>query len=375
PSQHNKLATKHIECPCYLDPRCQMALAFQEARDYWARHPDDTANARNEVQCSIEEWLVAKRLLKSPDPPINDSQSDIDECPPSPSPARRVGFKLPRLKPLSLGRRLSLPDGSSPIALPLLSPDRLPVRRRNTDSDAAHDPARNAKSISMSPKYPTRLFRDMTGFFRSTKHKRHSGASYSGRSDTSRTHSQYPGTESARSSSLDEQRLAASGLEVPSVSAPQPGCVPSIYEDASEATAFFLPPSQSSLPQDYATNELGSSFAPQAAETSSTNRTSSDRDPAYTALVPILYEIDALTEHPKFKAIAVENHDEDYVRFWETFAQLSAKEVLYAVYAIRSGVLDVPLGDDHSTGIGMVFVALWALVASMACIYLCLCLP
>ncbi|KAI0665511.1 hypothetical protein C8Q78DRAFT_1148620 [Trametes maxima] len=374
PPPHHELAAEHTNCPCYLDPRCQMAVAFQGARDYWARHPNDAANARNEVHESIEEWLVAKRLLKASEPLLNESpeQSDADDYPPSPSPARRAGFKLPRIKPLNLGRRLSLPGSSSRSVLPLLSPDRRLMHRRNTDGDATRDIESRMKYISMSPKSPKKLLRDMAGFFRSTKHK-HSSASYSG-SDASQDHSDHSDLLS-----IDQRILAMSETHVRCIDVSE--YAPSIYEDASDAVDFLLPPSPlpSCLSQDSAMNNPNRDLLTlRRAETPLADRITTqgtvDRDPAYTALVPILYEIDALADNPKFKTIAAENHDEDYERFWETFAQLSAKEVLSAVYAIRSGVLDVPLGDDRSIGTGVVILALWACVASVGCIYLSLCL-
>ncbi|KAI0654601.1 hypothetical protein C8Q70DRAFT_925563, partial [Cubamyces menziesii] len=99
-------------------------------------------------------------------------------------------------------------------------------------------------------------------------------------------------------------------------------------------------------------------------------------DPAYAALMPILYELEAMHELPRCKAVAAEHNDEDYMQFWETFSQLSAKDILSAVYAIRAGVLDAPIPCDAgaaSTGAAVVLCAFWGFSASVVALYLYFC--
>ncbi|KAJ3008623.1 hypothetical protein NUW54_g3083 [Trametes sanguinea] len=100
-------------------------------------------------------------------------------------------------------------------------------------------------------------------------------------------------------------------------------------------------------------------------------------DPAYAALMPILYELDALAENPRCKAIAAQNDDDDYRQFWETFSQLSAKDVLCAVYAIRAGALEMPDISDSTTTfpVAGLLCALWGLLASTLALYLYLRVP
>ncbi|EJF58904.1 hypothetical protein DICSQDRAFT_172563 [Dichomitus squalens LYAD-421 SS1] len=98
-------------------------------------------------------------------------------------------------------------------------------------------------------------------------------------------------------------------------------------------------------------------------------------DPAYRVLLPILHELDEMTINPRCRTIAEEHQDEDYSQFWEIFSQVSAKEILDAVYAIRAGVLDIPADPcsrDDSFLLTTLFV-LWAGSATLLSMYLYFC--
>lgn len=94
--------------------------------------------------------------------------------------------------------------------------------------------------------------------------------------------------------------------------------------------------------------------------------------------MPILYELDAFAERPRYAAIAASHDDPDYARFWEAFAQLSAREVLLAVYALRAGAFDEPhimvVGNESpASAMVVVVLTLWAIGASALVIYLYYC--
>ena len=95
-------------------------------------------------------------------------------------------------------------------------------------------------------------------------------------------------------------------------------------------------------------------------------------DPAYRALLPIVYGLEAITSNPRRRSVGEKHDDEDYAKFWETFGQLSAKEVLYAVYAIRDGALDVRIessGEHPDLPLLTTFCALWAALATILAMY------
>ncbi|KAI0691603.1 hypothetical protein C8Q76DRAFT_698422 [Earliella scabrosa] len=132
-SVHNRwtapLADRHTDCHCYSDIRCQLAVAFQQARDYWAANPNSTEHAPNEIHQSIEQWLVAKNILIGPAVTTQEPEPRPPASP-TPKPERRRSLKLPGLRrPISMNlRRLSLPAMKSTqgtIARP---------QRRQTDS-------------------------------------------------------------------------------------------------------------------------------------------------------------------------------------------------------------------------------------------------
>ncbi|KAI0365841.1 hypothetical protein BV20DRAFT_707169 [Pilatotrama ljubarskyi] len=365
--QH-RLAARHIDCPCYLDPRCQMAVAFQEARDYWARNPDDTANAPNEIHESIEKWLIAKRLLSGPAQATQEvaRARDFEEPRAAESPGKRAGFKLPRIPPLTL-RRLALPRNSSAV-LPL-KPGRLP--RRHTESETSIDRSGDIQDDASLPTSPKKILRNMAVVFRSTRQKRHLADSTHGLTNTTSAEMARRGnSDSTLASTSEEESCVVPINETNSVTLEDTS---SIYEDTTDAIELLLSTVESGSPGDAAsgnapsdTSETGEKMQP----------TEDHADAAYAALMPILYELEAFAEHPKHRAIAADNADEDYSQFWETFAQLSAKEVLYAVYAIRSGILDMPDHVDNTRGdTVVVLLALWGLVASALSMYLYWSLP
>ena len=80
--------------------------------------------------------------------------------------------------------------------------------------------------------------------------------------------------------------------------------------------------------------------------------------------MPILLGLEAITENPRRAAISEEFNDEGYVQFWEAFAQLTPKEILHAVYAMRDGPLDVRCNIPHGYPGLTYLLALWALVAT-----------
>ncbi|KAI0656352.1 hypothetical protein C8Q70DRAFT_1056599 [Cubamyces menziesii] len=102
---HNRLAAKHTDCPCNIDPRCQLAVAFQGAREYWASHPNDIANGPNEIHESIEKWLVAKRILEGPSQITLKIPRMRQETPPLEA--------LPSLSPLARLPAPGFPDSGS----------------------------------------------------------------------------------------------------------------------------------------------------------------------------------------------------------------------------------------------------------------------
>ncbi len=89
--------------------------------------------------------------------------------------------------------------------------------------------------------------------------------------------------------------------------------------------------------------------------------------------MPIVYGLETITTNPRRHSVGEEHDDEDYTKFWETFGQLSAKEVLYAVYAIRAGALDVPTIESPSQHSDLAllttFCALWAALATILAMY------
>ncbi|KAI0776539.1 hypothetical protein BD413DRAFT_668756 [Trametes elegans] len=353
PPPVNKLAAKHTGCPCYLDPRCQIAVAFQEARDYWAQNPDDIkANARNEVHESIERWLVTKRILEGPVQTIpEDVQEDnAQEILIPASPSKRTAFRLPKLRPL---RRLSLPNAETALAFPL-SPTLL--RRRHTDGETVGSPPANSGRLLAAP----RFLRNVAVVFRSSRQKRPEALL----SDEFESHisGESASTDATPSDTLDEESSIQSVRPIPDNVSEY---AISVFEDASDGMEIVLSPVSTSR-QSFVDSPLvdsprtASPVLPGGDEAS----THEDEaiDPAHAALMPILYELDALQDHPKHRAIAEEHHDENYTQFWEAFSQLSAKEVLYAVYAIRAGALDVPLDSDSPPRYKLVlFLFLWAI--------------
>ncbi|KAI0328815.1 hypothetical protein GY45DRAFT_944880 [Cubamyces sp. BRFM 1775] len=353
---HNRLAAKHTDCPCNIDPRCQLAVAFQGAREYWASHPDDVANRPNEIHESIEKWLVAKRILEGP-PQIapKDETGDPGDPPEPISPSRSSGTWLPRLR----FRRLSLPHRASSTAKSFTMSPTAKLRRRHTDSESgADDPSSSSGSMSVLPTSPTKkLFRNVALILAPGRHKRMARRrAYSEASSSSA----YESLSSSRSSGVGAQLDVTEVLNTISASAG------SIYEDAMECRAAPTLATQSDAKLCPVTRVSTSSTSHEQ------DQAGAPLDPAYAALMPILYELEAMHDHPRCKAVAAEHNDEDYMQFWETFSQLSAKDILSAVYAIRAGVLDAPIpcdGGAASTG-AVVLCAFWGFSASVIALYL-----
>ncbi|CDO75155.1 hypothetical protein BN946_scf184590.g12 [Trametes cinnabarina] len=350
PQPHRTLATRHPDCPCYLDPRCQIGVAFQEARKYWLRHPDDNVNAPNEVHQAIEEWLVAERVLDGPTQIDHQNtktglqgETGAKESTEALSLRKKAGFKVPRLRALSL-KRLVVGDGDSTTMLsPPLVSRRL--RRRHTEGDNS---LFSGNTVVPSPATPSRnILRQVAVLFR-PRRKTVSSGSADASSDASISTSQ--SCASSSSAGHNTEMLAGEGSEVG-----LRGLV-TLRPIINAATTNARAPTPAKVPDEKADGPT---------------------DPAYAALMPILYELDALAEHPRCKAIAAEHNDEDYRQFWETFSQLSAKDVLCAVYAIRAGALEIPeVSDNRTMSPGVVFLcAMWGFLASTLALYLYLHAP
>ena len=99
-------------------------------------------------------------------------------------------------------------------------------------------------------------------------------------------------------------------------------------------------------------------------------------DPAYRALVPVLAALEAYTDNPRRTTISEEFNDEGYARFWDTFAELSPKEILYAVYAMKDGgPQEVRLQTETEHSFVTFVFALWALASTALCVWLYTKLP
>ncbi|KAI0820520.1 hypothetical protein BC628DRAFT_850401 [Trametes gibbosa] len=389
----NRLAAVHADCPCYADPRCQLAVAFQEAREYWKRHPDDKENAPNEIHESIEQWLVENRLLEGPPRTIYEEPEEISV--PDKNPTRGAARRFPRIRSLNL-RRLSLPTGlgeSAAFALPLLSPTR--VQRRHTDggiSESKHKKGQEGPYSLINPASPRNLLR----VFRSAKRKRTMDAQTARSNKPTCDDASHNSCTSSGPPSVPETASAEQEL----VSEPSVPCddicedALSIYEDAldvlfqSGASTSERCTSDAALSpavslRDFHTpnsniQQLATEAPPAIADTHAEVAADADADPASNALMSILYELDAFAEHPRHAAIAASHNDPEYVRFWEAFAQLTAREILLAVYALRAGAFDEPhimvVGDAGPAGtVVAITLVLWAMSASGLAVYLYCC--
>ncbi|OJT14566.1 hypothetical protein TRAPUB_8899 [Trametes pubescens] len=363
----------------------QLAVAFQEAREYWARHPDDTENAPTDIHGEIEQWLVENRLLEPTHPLCDEPQGEPEEPSAGESPAKRTGFKLPRIRPLNL-RRMSLPTRGSSPALQPLSPGH--VQRRHTDGEALvrADESRDDTPPVVAPLSPRKLFRGAAGVFLSARRKRSKApvpastasneALADAVGDSASASGEPPCSDASDSVLSDNPLLGEHG----------PEAAESIYEDAVDALPAFFEAAAgahglselrhadalSSRPTDTESAKLP--FGREADADAD-----DDVDPAYAALMPILYELDALAENPRHTAIAASHGDADYAHFWETFAQLSARDVLFAVYALRAEAADGPHLESEGQGpllmVLAVVSALWASGASVLALYLYFHLP
>ncbi|KAI8992731.1 hypothetical protein BD414DRAFT_283700 [Trametes punicea] len=230
------------------------------------------------------------------------------------------------------------------------------MRRRHTEGDTRTS-SNDSRSLLPTPAPPRKIFRHLTVIFRSGRRKtglsRYPTDNYSEESacssESQASSSSVEGGESIAEEALSNQNRVER--------------VPSIYEDAVEIRV-------SSVASAILSAATSSARVPTPSK--GLEKAHDSADPAYAALMPILCELDALAEHPNCKAIAAQHNDEDYQQFWETFSQLSAKDVLCAVYAIRAGALEIPDVSDDSVGFPRAFIvcALWALLASGLALYL-----
>ncbi|KAJ8454176.1 hypothetical protein ONZ51_g13182 [Trametes cubensis] len=240
------------------------------------------------------------------------------------------------------------------------------LRRRHTDSESgAGDPSSSSSSMSVLPTSPTKkLFRNVALILTPGRHKRAiRRRAYSEASNSSA----YESLTSSRSSGAEVAFDVAQVLGTISTSGG------SIYEDAIECRVAPVPVAKSNALLGSVNLRTSSSSTPSKPQE---QEAEAPVDPAYAALMPILYELEAMHELPRCKAVAAEHNDEDYMQFWETFSQLSAKDILSAVYAIRAGVLDAPIPCDAgaaSTGAAVVLCAFWGFSASVVALYLYFC--
>ncbi|KAI0654606.1 hypothetical protein C8Q70DRAFT_1058370 [Cubamyces menziesii] len=227
------------------------------------------------------------------------------------------------------------------------------LRRRHTDSESgAGDPSSSNSSMSVLPTSPTKkLFRNVALIL--TPEASNSSA--------------YESLTSSRSSGAEVAFDVAQVLGTISTSGG------SIYEDAIECRVAPVPVAKSNALLGSVNLRTSSSSTPSKSQE---QEAEAPVDPAYAALMPILYELEAMHELPRCKAVAAEHNDEDYMQFWETFSQLSAKDILSAVYAIRAGMLDAPIPCDAgaaSAGAAVVLCAFWGFSASVVALYLYFC--
>ncbi|KAI0742248.1 hypothetical protein C8Q80DRAFT_1356040 [Daedaleopsis nitida] len=384
-----QLADRHDDCHCFADTRCQLAVAFQQARDYWAANPNNTEHAPSEIHQSIEQWLMNKNILEGP--ALTTTELDGTPQPEVPAAAarRRRSMRLPSLRPL---RRLSLPT------LGRVSESRPGYLRRRTESTVVlPSQCKNASSAldgedggtalgkrPSAPMSPKTVWRNLA-VFRFSPSKKSSGSDCSdfasireetpslldlasaGPCQQQPDELYWESAPSPRPCEDDVRPSSALGLTLASDAPDSPSSVgfPLKLCDSPESMSRFHTPTP---PDEYDEPvESGVQQPPDGV------------DPAYRALHLILQELDTITAStsPRHTAIAEEFHDEGYAHFWETFAQLSPKEILYAVYAIRAGALDVPAEPARGCECSAMtaLFALWAIVATAATVYLYRSLP
>ncbi|RPD72737.1 hypothetical protein L226DRAFT_614617 [Lentinus tigrinus ALCF2SS1-7] len=335
-----------------------------------------TEHGPTDMHQSIEQWLVAKNILDGPALTAPEQQRQAELHPPPPPPSingRRLSLKLPSLRPLNLRRR-SLPVVGSPGVA--TEPRK---RTRSTPTlPPSHTPsARN--DLWKIPRSPRMTWAGLMKGFRSSTHKR----SLSGGTDLGPVCEETPSTlellppvfSSSTCSIISGREERHSAQPSSAVSDPWVARLPVLRkpsvedEEASDDNAIQLCDSPESLPQHLSTpieeNDVANTMSrpptPSIAESI---------DPAYRALMPILHGLEAITENPRRTSISEEFNDDGYVQFWETFAQLSPKEILYAVYAIRGGALDVQFDTPSGHPRLVLLLALWALAATGFAVYM-----
>ncbi|KAI0632613.1 hypothetical protein C8Q77DRAFT_829734 [Trametes polyzona] len=404
PRPVNRLAPKHTDCVCYLDARCQLAVAYQEAREYWERYPEDAENAPSEIHQAIEKWLIESRILQGPPHTYREETVQDDQSPAaSPEfPPKRGVFKLPRIRPRPLNlRRFSLPGGETPSQRLSGTPNG-PRRRHTTDETNGGLLNSFGGGPSAPPLSPRKLLRGVGSVFWSKKSKRTSDSAAPSGSASEEAHQELHSDNPAccgSTQSLAETMVGVEGkstLEYLNIN--EDAASESVYEDAPEIIAVpkenfpIMDPERPlgravACTADLAPTTPEEKRAPRLIRPLETNSHPVPDSPcgldpatlAHTALAQIIWELDALAEHPRYAAIAASHGDADYALFWDAFGQLSAREVLMAVYALRSGALDEPDLSELTVGGGppgdvwamvVVVLGVWALGASAMVGYL-----
>ena len=71
--EYNRLADTHTDCDCFVDARCQLAFAFQKARDFWLANPQDTVRP-----CPLGSFLKrADELIDAEERSKRDTPSEL----------------------------------------------------------------------------------------------------------------------------------------------------------------------------------------------------------------------------------------------------------------------------------------------------------
>ncbi|KAI1787095.1 hypothetical protein LXA43DRAFT_737722 [Ganoderma leucocontextum] len=331
-------------------------------RECWAANPGDIANAVNEVHQGIEESLVSGNTL-------NDPTTTVLQVEPEASPLLIAPERPRRQK-----RR----------SLKLMVPSLRPGRRRNFKSlppilasVAAFQPKRNATSpspqplgrVSSPPTSPKRFWRVLRSW---PKGDIQTVLINEVPEDTRRT------LDDGNKGAVDMTYCDSSVGDYQSMVLSSIDEVDSLLEvtcgmptgTAHEDSALFERTTALSLGMD--------GFEGQEFSNATEQTDLPPIDPAYKALLPIFYGLETITLSPYRRSLGEEHEDEDYSKFWETFGQLSAREVLYAVYAIRAGALIAPIESPNPNDdlpVLTTFCALWAALATILAVYFYTSLP
>ncbi|KAI0753802.1 hypothetical protein C8Q74DRAFT_1373732 [Fomes fomentarius] len=339
-------------------------IAFQQARDYWAANPDSKEHGPSEVHRSIEQWLVTKNILEGPAATTDESapEPSVDMSPSTPE--KRRSFKIPSWPPINL-RRLSLPAISNTDTI-------LKSRRRRTESTTSlPSPSSCSGAGPEAPRSPKTAWRSFAGAFRTPSKKRSSSRS----TDFGCIREETPSIVDIECTSLTIAEETAEAITTAATSSEGDKFRMILIDpyDKSDASDVLTAPLFCDSPEQMSRSISPSpSEVPEEVPEEPQPIPSPAIDPAYRALMPILHQLESITENPRRNSVSEEFQDEGYVGFWETFAQLTPKEILYAVYAIRAGALDVQF--EHTQGQEFsgvtLLLSLWAFAATVAVAYL-----